>query len=195
MVTFLGFFKNNMTGDEFVAPVDAESRNDAEWMLVRQYPSGVYSLLTIYARKEMEKILADVERWPGLASKVQPTVDQLLSRVTVGTRLPPLPTRSVNETTPRVDGARIAQVKAAAAGVNAQAQALALKLLKAELHGTVGSSVPDVSNSRFAQVSDAKVAAKAPALPATPAFAKAAGAQMATGNRPSLITMLKAMKG
>lgn len=196
MATFLGFYKNNMTGDEFVAPVEAESRGDAEWMLARQYPAGVYSLLTIYARKEMEKILADLERWPGLASKVQPSMEQMMARVRVGTKLPPLPARSANEVAPRVDGARIAQVQKAAKDVDPRAQELAMRLLNAQAQGMVSSSRPDASNSRFSSVTDARMAPVAPKIPAASAsLPKAMPQQMAAGNRPSLITMLKAMKG
>lgn len=192
MATFLGFYKNNMTGDEFVAPVEAESRNDAEWMLARQYPAGIYSLLTIYARKEMERILVDVERWPGLPNKVQPSTEKLLARVRVSNHLPPLPQQQAQLA--QVDGGRIAQVHLAAQRVDARTQELAMRLLNAQAQGTLSSSAPNMSNSRFASASDAKPAApRAQSVPA--AMPKAMPQQMSSGNRPSLITMLKAMKG
>lgn len=191
MTTFLGFFKNNMTAEEFVAPVDAETRNDAEWVLIRQYPQGIYSLLTIYARTEVEKIMTNIDRWPGLASKVQPSIEQMMSRVSVGTRLPPMPNQRVVET-PAIDGARIERVREAVKGAAPEVQELAARLLAAQLQGSVSASTPDTSNARFETVSDARMTA--PVMPPV-AMPKAVPMNAQGENRPSLISVLKAMRG
>lgn len=90
--TFLGFFMNRATREEFVAPVDAEDTTIARMEFSSAYPESRFQLLTIYSRKELEHVLAGIDRWPGLPSKVQEPVRTDLSKVTANTRgLPPLP--------------------------------------------------------------------------------------------------------
>lgn len=90
--TFLGFFMNRATREEFVAPVEADDATTARMEFFSAYPESRYQLLTVYSRKEMEHVLSGIDRWPGLPSKVQEPVRADLSKVTANTRgLPPLP--------------------------------------------------------------------------------------------------------
>ena len=188
MTTFLGFFKNNMTAEEFVAPTEAGSRNDAEWQLLRQYPQGIYSLLTIYAHGEMKRVMGEIERWPGMASKPQPSVDQLLAKVSVSTRgLPPMPGQQRVEQD--FDGGRIERMREAVKGTSAEVQELAARLLAADLHGKVAGGQNTYSH---APVADAR--ASTPRAASIPAVAMpAAPMPSQSANRPSLISLLKTM--
>ena len=92
MSEYLLFFRNTFSGEDFTLPVEAESRESAIFTSQSQYSAPVYLFLTCFGRKELQGILEDAERWPGVPSKPQPTLEQLLQRVTarVG-KLPPLP--------------------------------------------------------------------------------------------------------
>ncbi|TKW62066.1 MAG: hypothetical protein DI628_05460 [Blastochloris viridis] len=90
--TFLGFFVNRATREEFVAPIEADDATIARMEFYSAYPESRFQLLTVYSRKELEHVLSGVDRWPGLPSKVQEPVRTDLSKVTASTRgLPPLP--------------------------------------------------------------------------------------------------------
>ncbi len=90
--TFLGFYLNRRTSEEFVAPVKAEDVAQARVQLGQAYPDSRYQLLTVYSRKELEHVLSGIERWPGLPNKIQEPVRADLSKVTARTQgLPPLP--------------------------------------------------------------------------------------------------------
>ncbi len=90
--TFLGFFMNRTTREEFVAPIEAEDATVARMEFYSAYPESRFQLLTVYSRKELEHVLSGIDRWPGLPSKVQEPVRADLSKVTANTRgLPPLP--------------------------------------------------------------------------------------------------------
>lgn len=137
MPMFLGFLKNTVTHEEFVAPVEADARGTAEMALAAEYPSAVYKLLTVYERREIEHVLAGLARWPGLPSRVQPTMEQLMARVKVGGRsLPAMPNQPVIPQ--HIDGARIQQVRNAVQGNSPEIQALAARLLAAGM----GHSIP-----------------------------------------------------
>lgn len=105
--TYLGFFLNRRTSDEFVAPVQAADAAEARIQLGVAYPDSRYQLLTVYSRTELDHVLAGVDRWPGVASKVQEPLRADLSKVTAKTRgLPPLPGQvqaKVEEVDPATD--------------------------------------------------------------------------------------------
>lgn len=81
MTLYLGFLRNTVTGEEFVAPADALNPNHARQQFDGAYPEPVYALLTIYARQDLLDALATVERMPGLPSKPQPALAALLAQI------------------------------------------------------------------------------------------------------------------
>ena len=90
--TYLGFLMNRQNREEFVAPVQAPDVTTARMELGVAYPESRYILQTVYSRTEMEHVLAGIDRWPGVPSKVQPPLTTDLSKVTARTGgLPPLP--------------------------------------------------------------------------------------------------------
>ncbi|MBI1308482.1 MAG: hypothetical protein GC129_01305 [Proteobacteria bacterium] len=196
MPTFLGFLKNTVTGEEFVAPVEAPERARAEAGLRDQYPAAAYAILTVYEQREMERVMDGVRRWPGLASKVQPKLEDLFANVSVARALPPLHGRAPTKL--NATQARLEQVRTMARGTHKGVQELVARLLAADLQGDIRSAKPD-SHARMETVSDARPKAKVPAAPAIPPVAMAplpapAARQAAQAERPSLITMLKQMK-
>jgi hypothetical protein len=185
MATYLGFLKNLTNGEEFVAPVDTISRDKAESLLRETYPQGIYGLLTVYERREMENILTNIDRWPGVPSKVQPSLEQVLAKVSVSRRggLPPMPHQR-NQA--QIDGARVEQVRGAAQGMAPEVQALAARLLAKGLVGQVKSTQASTSVTSE-MVSDRRYSA--PVQPRTPP-----GMPAATPQRPTLIDVLKSMR-
>ena len=72
MPIFLVFLKNTTDGAEFVAPVSAVDRRGALAAVAVRYPQSVYVSLTCYGEGELRRILDDAQRWPGVASTIQP---------------------------------------------------------------------------------------------------------------------------
>ena len=201
MPEFLGFLRNLTDTSEFVAPVQAETREAAAAALVAQYPENFYRLHTVYGRGELAQIMENLKRWPGVASTVQPPLEQMLSRVNgrMG-GLPPMP---------KADAGRVQAVApAAAAPVAAQThdiekleelQAMAVKLnipgaqelanrLLAEARGTALPANQAMAMSSASAPASARGVAKASApLPAMPAAAQSGGT--------SAIFMLKQLRG
>ncbi|RYG60555.1 MAG: hypothetical protein EON60_06765 [Alphaproteobacteria bacterium] len=102
--TYLGFLQNRASKDEFVAPVQADEVATARIELGRAYPESRYLLQTIYSRSEIEHVLSGIDRWPGVASKVQPPLTADLTKVTARTGgLPPLPGQVTAATVEKVD--------------------------------------------------------------------------------------------
>ena len=133
MPEFLGFLRNLTDASEFVASVQAADREAAAAALGGQYPESLYRLHTIYARRELGQILENLNRWPGVASTVQPPLEQMLSRVSgrYGSASGGLPQM------PKADAGRVQAVAATPAEPQAQLaelqkleelQAMALKL-------------------------------------------------------------------
>lgn len=196
MGLFFGFMKNAVTGEEFVAPMEAEERVGAEVLLLRQYPAPAYALLTVYEKRELTRALEQVERWPGVPSKVQPPLEQLLSRVSVQRgKLPPLPQQRVASAPVQApasaaaafDSARIEQVRNAVRGTSPEIQALAARLLAAGMGAPVAEAV------RAAPVAQPQVQPQASRFGGR-MEAEAEVPAVATANRPSLISVLKALK-
>ncbi len=102
--TYLGFLQNRTSKEEFVAPVQAEDAATARMELGLAYPESRYMVQTIYSRQELEHVLAGIDRWPGVASKVQPPLTTDLSKVTARTGgLPPLPGQATAATVEKVE--------------------------------------------------------------------------------------------
>lgn len=218
MPIFLGFFINTKTKQEFVAPTEAETRSGAEHNLTLQYPSPLYTLLTTYERKEMDSILANLDRWPGLPSKVQPSMEQLLQNVSVSKTLPPLHHPKTQAPT-AFDGARIEQVRQAVRDTAPEVQALAARLMAATVapqptppfadtaYRTAAPAAKAPASSILPAISSAypKTAAApanrfggyaepAPQLPSAPAMAAPGQGKATVTARPSLIDVLKTLR-
>jgi hypothetical protein len=72
--------------------VTADDQDEALLTIGEKYPPRFYKMQTFYTLADMERIIADVKRWPGVASSVQqPLMEQLNRRVVTGRPLPPLP--------------------------------------------------------------------------------------------------------
>ncbi|MFZ2586572.1 MAG: hypothetical protein WAZ18_00380 [Alphaproteobacteria bacterium] len=94
MTVYMIFYHNKVTGDDFIVPMDADTEALALEQLASRYPSAAYQYLTCFEKAELQAILTDTDRWPGVASKPQPTLESMLRRVTSGVgKLPPLPNR------------------------------------------------------------------------------------------------------
>ena len=119
MGLYLVFHRNALTGEDFTTPVEANSPLEAAERLAARYPRPAYMYLTCFEKKELQGILNDAERWPGVSSITQPTLEQMMQRVTarVG-KLPPLPNRAPAEQPAQqlaqATGAQVHQVRGAA---------------------------------------------------------------------------------
>lgn len=183
MALFLVFHRNVMTGDDFTTPVEAVSKDAAISSLSGRYPNPAYVYLTCFEKAALQGILEDADRWPGVASTPQPTLEQLLSRVTarVG-KLPPLPNRQPVEQ-PAV------QVAQATGG-------------RVENITPTPVAVPVPTAPRTLSMAEALKAMKAPVVPVSASKPKAAKmektpsslAASANANR-SVIDVLRALKG
>jgi|GEM_PF-2124441 len=71
--TYLVFLQNTQTGEEFTAPTNAPAGayEIAMGQLRQQYPAPKFKVHTAYTQNELEVALNSLNRWPGLASKVQ----------------------------------------------------------------------------------------------------------------------------
>lgn len=68
-MTFLGFFMNRSTREEFVAPIEADDATTARMEFYSAYPESRFQLLTVYSRKELEHVLSGIDRWPATPIK------------------------------------------------------------------------------------------------------------------------------
>jgi hypothetical protein len=88
--TYLVFIRNMHALEDFTVPAQATTSHEAQTSVMTRYPTPAYMVLTAFAAPELQTMLDDAARWPGVASTVQPPLEQLLQRVTASTRLPPL---------------------------------------------------------------------------------------------------------
>ena len=89
--TYLVFLLNIQTGEEFVAPVTAPSRVEALARVSTKYPpQQLFAIQTCYPVSELQRLLAEAGRWPGMTSAA-PGKDQVSRRISFGAALPPLP--------------------------------------------------------------------------------------------------------
>jgi|GEM_PF-3908388 len=159
MAVFLGFMLNRVTGEEFVAPCEAASREEAESLFSEEYPEPAYGCLTVYARADIEAILKGFARWPGVPSTVQPPLEELLARVRASDGgLPPLQAKANGAMLTR---ASLERVRHAANGHDPKVQALAARLL-GHNHNAQGSRPA----SKAAEPESAPVAVTPPPQPA-----------------------------
>lgn len=170
--TYLVFLKNLITQQEFVAPAQAQSHTDALHAVTQAYPPQVYQQLTCYTQAELTRIIANLQRWPGVASSVQPTLESLLNRPKTSA-LPPMPGRqaSANASTPAPQ----------------QPSTSVIQTLKAVRQtGALGGSITQTRTAASA-VAASPAAKKAPVAAPTPAPTPRANT--------SVISVLKAMRG
>lgn len=91
MAMYVLFLQNLATQEEFVAGIEATDVDAAKLGARVNYPANGYAILTCYAQAELETILTNLKRWPGVPSKVQPAADEVNPRVQVSVgKLPPL---------------------------------------------------------------------------------------------------------
>lgn len=197
MATYLVFHRNMVTKDDFATPVDADSKQAAMDALADRYPHPAYVPLTCFEKSALQGILDDADRWPGVASTPQPTLEQLLTRVTarVG-KLPPLPNRKPSEQpsakVSQATGGHVERVRDPAPFTTptpvpnaAKAPVSVLEALKASktMKGLSSAQQTPVSKATMAS---SKPSAKAPSsLLATPPAA----------NGRSVIDVLRALRG
>ncbi|MCA3244117.1 MAG: hypothetical protein INF43_02285 [Alphaproteobacteria bacterium] len=130
---FLGFLVNAITNEHFIAAAEAGSPTEATAKLRETYPSAAYHVLTVYQAQAVVKYLAEVQRWPGLPSKVQPSLTDLLATQRIRTQvggLPPLrkePAAAAQN--PFFTATQLQQIQTIAQGMPAETQALAARLL------------------------------------------------------------------
>ena len=132
---YLGFMRNTITGEAFIAPAHGASAAAAESLLRETYPSAAYAITTLYPAQDVQKYLIELERWPGLPSKVQPKLADLLANQRIRAQqggLPPMPNRVPQPVQAPVNGfnaAQVDQIRTIAKGMPAETQALAARLL------------------------------------------------------------------
>lgn len=88
--TYLVFLQNLKTGEDFVAPATAENQSEAMLAVGEKYPPRLFKFQTCYTLPEIERIITDVKRWPGVASSLQQPLQQQLEK-RLGAKLPPMP--------------------------------------------------------------------------------------------------------
>lgn len=136
---FMGFLVNSITSEHFIAATEADSPTAATAKLRETYPSAAYHILTVYQAQAVVKYLAEVQRWPGLPSKVQPSLADLLATQRIRTQvggLPPLrkePAMALHH--PYFTATQLQQIQTIAQGMPVETQALATRLL-------VGANTP-----------------------------------------------------
>ncbi len=101
--TYLVFLQNTQTGEEFTAPTNAPTgaHEIAMGQLRQQYPAPKFKVHTAYMQDELEVALNGLNRWPGLASKVQAGTARPSSRQAAPVRV------TLGEATRQATGATI----------------------------------------------------------------------------------------
>jgi hypothetical protein len=135
----LAFLRNSITGEMFIAPALGETQKLAENNLREAYPSAAYTLLAMYPAGDVQRYLIELHRWPGLPSRPQPKLSDLLATQRIKTQvggLPPLHRESYRAAQPQtyaagLNAAQIEQVRTIAKGMPDETQALAARLLGA----------------------------------------------------------------
>ncbi len=141
---YLGFMHNHITGEHFIAAAHGANPPEAMADLRQTYPSAAYHVLTLYPARAVAQYLSDAQRWPGLPSRVQPSLTDLLATQRIRTQvggLPPLQRSASAAAAPAgLNAAQIEQVKTIALGMPAETRALAARLLA----GGVPQAAPQV---------------------------------------------------
>jgi hypothetical protein len=170
----LAFLRNSITAELFMAPAIGVNATEAEANLRETYPSAVYNLMALYPAASVQRYLADLHRWPGLPSKTQPSLTDLLASLRIRSQtggLPPLhrqPAKPAEHYPAGLNAAQVAQVQTIAKGMPPETRELAARLLG--VTPAAAAVIPDNANP-FAPAASAQPAAKlhpfAP-RPATP---------------------------
>jgi hypothetical protein len=131
----LAFLRNSITGEMFIAPALGETQRIAEGALREAYPSAAYTLLAMYPASDVQRYLIELNRWPGLPSRPQPKLSDLLATQRIKTQvggLPPLNRAAQPQTyAAGLNASQIEQVRTIAKGMPDETQALAARLLGA----------------------------------------------------------------
>lgn len=183
----LAFLRNSITGEMFIAPAVGQNQPQAESNLRETYPSAAYALLALYPAADVQRYLIELNRWPGLPSRVQPKLSDLLASQRIRTQLGGLPSlkRSAQPQTyaAGLTAAQLEQVRTIAKGMPSETQALAARLLvTAEPKRMAQAHAPQPK------------AAERTALPSTHPFAPRPPAPRATPPLGSLKEALAAMR-
>ena len=180
----LAFLRNIITGDMFIAPAIGATQQQAESAMREVYPSAAYALLALYPASDVQRYLVDLARWPGMPSKVQPSLTDLLANQRIRTQtggLPPLNRAAQQQAFGAgMNAAQAAQVQAIAKGMPAETQALAARLL-GNAHPAAPAAQPI---QRSAQPVPHPFAPRPVAQPATP-----------QGSLKDALAAMRAMKG
>lgn len=92
MTVYMVFLRNMASNEDFAVPTEAESPQEALLACQQRHPHPLFSHLTTFPLDDVQRMVEDARRWPGVASTVQPSVDDMLKRVNVRIgKLPPLP--------------------------------------------------------------------------------------------------------
>lgn len=147
---YLAFIRNTITGETFMAPSVATTEIQAESVLRETYPSAAYAINLLYPAHEVQKYLGELERWPGLPSKVQPKLTDLLANQRIRAQmggLPPLhkaqpaaqPVDFVGLGSPYTRE-QVEHIRTIAKGMPTETQALAARLLAGGLKATAATA-------------------------------------------------------
>ncbi len=136
---FVAFMRNTLTGETFMAPAIGQTQTQAEDMLRETYPSAAYSLNLMYPAQDIQKYMGELERWPGLPSKVQPKLTDLLANQRIRSQMGGLPPLRKAEPAPQpatLEGLaspftreQVEHIRTIAKGMPTDTQALAARLL------------------------------------------------------------------
>lgn len=107
MPVYMVFMRNLASNEDFSVPLEAASEADALMMCGERHPHPMYAHLTTFTLDELHSMVEDARRWPGVASKVQPSVEEMLRRVNVRIgKLPPLPHERAAAVSAKVEESR-----------------------------------------------------------------------------------------
>lgn len=185
MTSYLVFVRNQATMQDFAVPAEAASVGEAVADAAGRYPGPVYHALTCFTAAELQSFIDDSVRWPGVASTVQPPLEDLLRKVTAGTKLPPMP-----KIARRVD------LSADEVVVLPEAEAAISEATQARVQALRGA-VPGVMEreARIAQATALPPVSDRPKRRSTDAAAPAPAAAPSFNNGRSVIDVLKALRG
>jgi len=212
---------NRVTEEHFIAATEAQSSTEATAKLRETYPSAAYNIFIVYQAHAVVRYVADVQRWPGLPSKIQPSLTDLLATQRIRTQmggLPPLPqapsSSAANAHANPAGGlaltpTQVSEIKTVARGMSAETQALAARLLaghkaadgltgRVEVSATSAPKGGNLQEAVFTQQSQATaVPSQASALPASArgvAQAEPAATTPFVPGKISAISVLKALR-
>jgi hypothetical protein len=191
MPMFLVFMRNTTSRADFVAAYNSASLENAQEMAKQAYPSPAFSVLTTFAQTEIERIVADLKRWPGVPSNV------VAAKITshVGQGLPPLPTlkQAVQAVGVQPTGAMVQQIKPTPATQTSTSNAQAGLTLADAMAALRGKNIVPMQNKpATAPVSTPPASARGKAVDEP--VVSASPVQAANAGR-SVIDVLRTLRG